>query len=189
MWHACRAAECVANNHNEIRTSVVHASLNARYYNSSRGQFISEDPTFLGIRQNLGDPQSLNAYSYANDNPIIKKDPDGKFAGSAAIGIGLIPLEGAEVLSGPIGWGALANSSGRRLAHIRAPGTWSAGAAASPAHSGTAASRKRPHREPPRPPAPLGCRMRQRPSRPPVHYELQVLPTVAAPAERLREHS
>lgn len=47
--------------------------LNARYYDSSRGQFLSEDPVFWG-NQNLSDPQSLNSYSYANDNPITKSD-------------------------------------------------------------------------------------------------------------------
>jgi RHS repeat-associated protein len=54
--------------------------LNARYYDGSRGQFISEDPMFLGNpnAQNLQDPQSLNAYSYAEDSPITKKDPTGK---------------------------------------------------------------------------------------------------------------
>jgi RHS repeat-associated protein len=56
-----------------------------RYENSSRGQFISEDPVFLSTDQNIQDPQSLNAYSYAEDNPIVKEDPLGKFA----IGFGL----------------------------------------------------------------------------------------------------
>jgi RHS repeat-associated protein len=50
--------------------------LNARFYDSSRGQFTSEDPLFWG-KQNLTDPQSLNAYSYAQDNPVTKKDPTG----------------------------------------------------------------------------------------------------------------
>jgi RHS repeat-associated protein len=44
--------------------------LNARYYNGAQGQFTSEDPIFLSTQQNLGDPQSLNAYSYAEGNPI-----------------------------------------------------------------------------------------------------------------------
>ncbi len=59
--------------------------LNARYYDSARGQFTSEDPVFLGDprQQNLLDPQSLNTYSYANDNPIVKSDPNGKFAAGA----------------------------------------------------------------------------------------------------------
>jgi hypothetical protein len=38
------------------------ALLNARYYNGAQGQFTSEDPVFWG-QQNLGDPQSLNAYA------------------------------------------------------------------------------------------------------------------------------
>ena len=50
--------------------------LNARYYDSARGQFISQDPVFWA-KQNLTDPQSLNAYSYAQDNPVTKKDPNG----------------------------------------------------------------------------------------------------------------
>ena len=51
--------------------------MNARYYNSSRGQFISQDPTFWGLKMTLNNPQSLNSYSYANDNPISNSDPDG----------------------------------------------------------------------------------------------------------------
>jgi RHS repeat-associated protein len=54
--------------------------LTARYYDPARGQFITEDPVFWSNRQNLYDPQSLNSYSYANDNPITKKDPDGQAA-------------------------------------------------------------------------------------------------------------
>jgi RHS repeat-associated protein len=53
---------------------------NAHYYDSSHGQFLSEDPVFLGDpkQQALTDPQSLNAYSYSEDNPITKSDPLGK---------------------------------------------------------------------------------------------------------------
>jgi RHS repeat-associated protein len=54
--------------------------LNARYYEGSRGQSISEDPMFWS-KQNLENPQSLNSYSYADDNPITKNDPSGKMAG------------------------------------------------------------------------------------------------------------
>lgn len=50
--------------------------LNARYYDPARGQFISQDPVFWS-KQNIANPQSLNSYSYANDNPINKSDPDG----------------------------------------------------------------------------------------------------------------
>ncbi len=52
--------------------------LNARYYNGTQGQFLSQDPVFLGTQQNLQDPQSLNSYSYANGNPIVNKDPSGR---------------------------------------------------------------------------------------------------------------
>ena len=38
---------------------------------------MSEDPTFWS-KQNLTDPQSMNSYSYANDNPIVKSDPSGR---------------------------------------------------------------------------------------------------------------
>ena len=65
--------------------------LNARYYDSSRGQFLSEDPTFLAIgdpalvkrltgqdqRTFLSDPQQLNSMSYSRDNPVTRKDPSG----------------------------------------------------------------------------------------------------------------
>ncbi len=55
--------------------------LNARYYEAGRGQFLSQDPMFLGnpSQQNLADPQSLNAYSYSDDNPITNEDPTGKW--------------------------------------------------------------------------------------------------------------
>jgi len=51
--------------------------LNARYYDPNRGQFVTQDPTFWSSRQKLNDPQSLNSYSYAENNPITKIDPDG----------------------------------------------------------------------------------------------------------------
>src|SRR5215831_11701749 len=55
--------------------------LQARYYDGSKAEFLSEDPVFLGDpkQQVLTDPQSLNSYSYANDNPITHSDPAGKY--------------------------------------------------------------------------------------------------------------
>jgi RHS repeat-associated protein len=90
----------------KVDAGVVHALMQARYQNSSRGQFISQDPVFLGDpRQKvLTVPQSLNSYSYANDNPITKSDPNGRLGALAAAPF---LLEGGEVASGPIGWGAL----------------------------------------------------------------------------------
>jgi RHS repeat-associated protein len=57
--------------------------LNARYYDNYRGQFISEDPVFLGTpkQQHLQDPQSLDSYSYSEDNPITNSDPSGNCIG------------------------------------------------------------------------------------------------------------
>jgi RHS repeat-associated protein len=81
MWCAYLISNSVAENLAKNRTSVVRAFLNARYYNSAQGQFLSEEPVFLGDpkSQVLTDPQSLNSYSYANDNPIVKSDPSGKW--------------------------------------------------------------------------------------------------------------
>jgi RHS repeat-associated protein len=50
--------------------------MHARYQDPQRGQFLSEDPVFWG-KQNLTDPQSLGAYSYAEDNPVSREDPSG----------------------------------------------------------------------------------------------------------------
>jgi RHS repeat-associated protein len=61
--------------------------LNARYYDPSRGQFLTEDPTFWSTKQNLSNPQSLNSYSYADDNPISKSDPNGLSAKTALAGL------------------------------------------------------------------------------------------------------
>ena len=87
MWVSNSVAQKLAKN----RTSVVRAFFNARYYNSAQGQFLSEDPVFLMVgssgqvqqltqksqSQFLSNPQSLNSYSYAQDNPIASKDPSG----------------------------------------------------------------------------------------------------------------
>jgi hypothetical protein len=39
--------------------------------------FTSQDPVFWSTNQNLFDPQTLNSYSYASNNPIAKSDPTG----------------------------------------------------------------------------------------------------------------
>ena len=66
--------------------------LNARYYDAPRGQFTSEDPVFWEVgqtsdgKQVMLNPQALNSYGYANDNPINLKDPQGRLAPEAAVG-------------------------------------------------------------------------------------------------------
>lgn len=75
---------------------------NARYYDPNRGQFISQDPIFqqLGslraermadrsLLEILKDPQALNSYSYAKNNPINIKDPSGLIDSKTATVLGL----------------------------------------------------------------------------------------------------
>ena len=94
MSRAYRASKSTTQPLVEIPTSIVRDLLNARDYNSTRGQFLSQDPVFLALgspgaqqlalqnqQRILSDPQKLNAYSYAKDNPITNKDPSGKIAG------------------------------------------------------------------------------------------------------------
>jgi len=60
----------------------------ARYYNPTIGRFITADPTV----QHPGDPQDLNRYAYARNNPVALIDPTGygwfsKFWKSVAGGV------------------------------------------------------------------------------------------------------
>jgi RHS repeat-associated protein len=73
--------------------------LQARYADPSRGQFLSEDSTFLALgnqdqlkqlsqqeqQEFLSDPQQLNSYSYGQDNPITRKDPTGNLSFQEAV--------------------------------------------------------------------------------------------------------
>jgi RHS repeat-associated protein len=65
----------------------------ARYYAGNVGRFISQDPANLRIgteekeqKQLLGDPQQLNTYSYARNNPVYFKDPDGEILPAIILG-------------------------------------------------------------------------------------------------------
>ena len=64
--------------------------MQARYYASDRGQFISQDPVFWEVGQTedgkkvLQNPQLHNSYSYAGNNPIINKDPEGRLVDTIA---------------------------------------------------------------------------------------------------------
>jgi RHS repeat-associated protein len=49
----------------------------ARYYSSTQGRFTSVDPENTQAMKNLRQPQSWNAYSYVNNNPLRFLDPDG----------------------------------------------------------------------------------------------------------------
>jgi RHS repeat-associated protein len=63
--------------------------MGARYYDASRGQFLSQDPVFLGVGSKndpkklqayLNDPQNMHSYAYARNNPLGYVDPDGQFS-------------------------------------------------------------------------------------------------------------
>jgi RHS repeat-associated protein len=54
--------------------------MNARYYNSTNGQFTSQDTAFWNLSHlelQLSDPQSWNSYAYARNNPLIHVDMTG----------------------------------------------------------------------------------------------------------------
>jgi RHS repeat-associated protein len=99
--------------------------LNARYYDGSRGQFISEDPIFVALgspsaeqmaQQTLQDilsnPQQLNAYSYALDNPITIEDPSGKASIFSLLSQLSTALQKLSVLVARIGVGSASTVSG-----------------------------------------------------------------------------
>ena len=64
--------------------------LQARYYNPANGAFLALDP-HPGDEE---DPLSQNGYSYANGNPVMNVDPDGKWA----FLIRLVPTAGKWVV-------------------------------------------------------------------------------------------
>ncbi|MBB3909374.1 RHS repeat-associated core domain-containing protein [Anoxybacteroides rupiense] len=57
--------------------------LQARYYDPETARFLSRDP-YPG---DLDNPITQNGYTYANDNPVMLVDPDGKFAWMIPIAI------------------------------------------------------------------------------------------------------
>lgn len=55
----------------------------ARYQTAKYGRFISEDPAFWTLSpEMLMDPQQMNSYSYARNNPIRNTDPTGMSSNS-----------------------------------------------------------------------------------------------------------
>ncbi|QQR54808.1 VCBS repeat-containing protein [Candidatus Peregrinibacteria bacterium] len=86
----------------------------ARWYNPLTGRFISADPaqhTMLG--QIMGDPQSLNAYTYARNNPLIYIDPTG--LKSAVVFYGKEYREGSD----PNAWKDKADSRAEDLRNLK----------------------------------------------------------------------
>jgi RHS repeat-associated protein len=84
--------------------------MNARYYKSDIGRFVSQDPAFLLVGDNrqfeqrynrtlalhLVNPQSLNSYSYTNNNPVTHGDESGEIL-PVMVGIGAVAWGALEV--------------------------------------------------------------------------------------------
>ncbi|MCB0171331.1 MAG: VCBS repeat-containing protein [Anaerolineae bacterium] len=65
----------------------------ARYYDSIDGRFISVDPLYeAGPQKGLENPQFLNLYGYALNNPIILNDPTGMCAAPTGLGQGQVAI-------------------------------------------------------------------------------------------------
>ncbi|MFJ3249073.1 RHS repeat-associated core domain-containing protein [Streptomyces sp. NPDC086782] len=75
-------------------TGLTH--LGAREYDPTTGRFISVDPLM-----DAGDPQTLNAYAYANNSPVTYSDPDGRkfFAGDNSPGVDSGGGKGSKAIS------------------------------------------------------------------------------------------
>jgi len=102
---SCDAEKKYIGEYYDVDTALNY--LNARYYDSSIGRFISQDPMFWSPEKFLTDPQSLNSYSYARNNPISLSDPSGmtwglsewgQFIGGAAISVGVGILIGVALV-------------------------------------------------------------------------------------------
>ncbi|WP_067140463.1 RHS repeat domain-containing protein [Microtetraspora malaysiensis] len=86
-------------------TGLTH--LGAREYDPATGRFISVDPVI-----DNHDPQQMNGYAYANNNPITFSDPDGRFWGNPlALLLALLALLLA-LLSKPSGGGGRGGGGG-----------------------------------------------------------------------------
>jgi RHS repeat-associated protein len=64
----------------------------ARYYASSYGKFLQPDPITSNVLR-IVNPQRLNLYSYAANNPLTYFDPDGRDAIAVNL-VGQVPLGG-----------------------------------------------------------------------------------------------
>ena len=100
----------------------------ARYYDPQLGRFIQPDPTI----QRPGDPQDLNRYTYARNNPLANVDPTGhgwfkKFwhqIVSAVVGIATTIATGGNVALGfqAYSLSSTALGAGRAIAEGASPG-------------------------------------------------------------------
>ncbi|MGC2744872.1 MAG: RHS repeat-associated core domain-containing protein [Candidatus Angelobacter sp.] len=60
----------------------------ARYYSNGLGRFVSSNWSAVPVPvpyADLGNPQTLNQYAYANNNPMSFGDPDGHDGGAGVL--------------------------------------------------------------------------------------------------------
>jgi RHS repeat-associated protein len=99
----------------------------ARYYSSSLGRFMIPDwagkPTAVPYAS-FGNPQSLNLYSYVNNNPTTTRDPDGHCLEDACV------IEGGIVVTA-MAVAYLSSPPGQQMLHNAASSITSIGSAIS----------------------------------------------------------
>lgn len=92
-----------------------------RYYHSTNGQFISQDPVFWEVGQTedgnkvLINPQAQNSYAYTNGNPINNTDPDGRIVPLVVGGIYMAApyiIAGLEIAATAFTAGLIAHDAG-----------------------------------------------------------------------------
>ena len=75
----------------------------ARYYSSAHGRFTGVDPVNI-TEDRIADPQRINLYVYARNNPLLYVDPDGKdiwiFMDAKPVGTTQIRVIGSENVEG-----------------------------------------------------------------------------------------
>lgn len=77
---------------NDPETNLVY--MQARYYDSATGRFLSVDP----IAPKSADTFGFNRYVYTQNNPIVHVDPNGKCIEDLCIGETIIVVEGVEAI-------------------------------------------------------------------------------------------
>ncbi len=95
--------------------------MNARYYSSAAGRFISQDPAYLAVGDNaqlrqmtrmplegyLSDPQGFNSYAYARNNPLMYVDRTGNYI-ETAFDMAMFSLSARDFKETPSFWNGVA---------------------------------------------------------------------------------
>ena len=90
----------------------------ARYYMPSLGRFITPDSI---VQDPMGNPQTLNRYSYAGNNPVLNIDPSGHFWFSAIVAI--VKATVSFAVAHPVIAGAIVGAAAGGIQSYQATGT------------------------------------------------------------------